>query len=249
MRWVEEACREAPVIHTISRFTAGEIEAVFGISQARIRVIPPAVSSTLTMPRSIDQAILDLHGLEPGGFALTVSTLEPRKNLKTLLGAYAMLHPADRQRMPLVVAGAKGWGDSPLSKSGRRLLADGSVRFIGYVPDAQLATLYQAARVMLYPSIYEGFGMPVIEALAFGTPVIVSDSASLPEAAGSEGRLVPPLDVDAWCDAVRETLETAETADVAARERRRAHATRWSWTDAAASMVELYSVAAGAPLK
>jgi alpha-1,3-rhamnosyl/mannosyltransferase len=244
MRWVEEECQTAPVIHTISHFTAQEISTVFGVHAQRIHVIPPAVADVFRRPPAVEPNTLARLGLSVGTYALTVSTLEPRKNLRTLLAAYGALSPQERALMPLVVVGAKGWGDAGLEGIDA-LKVEGSVRFPGYVTDEQLATLYTGARAMLYPSKYEGFGMPITEALACGAPVIVSNAASLPEAAGGVGTLVEPLDVDGWRDALRHALHDETLMDPMARQRRRDHATAWTWADAASRTAELYRVATG----
>jgi alpha-1,3-rhamnosyl/mannosyltransferase len=245
MRWVEEECREAPVVHTISHFTAQEISTVFGVPRHRIHVIPPAVADVFRRVPFAKPSTLAAFDLQAGTYALTVSTLEPRKNLKTLLTAYAALTPQERSLMPLVVVGAKGWGDAGLVRGIDVLIAEGSLRFAGYVTDEQLATLYAGARVMVYPSVYEGFGMPITEALACGAPVVVSNAASLPEAAGGVGMLVEPLDVDGWRDALRRALRDGTLADPAACQRRREHATAWTWADAASHTAQLYRVATG----
>lgn len=242
MRWVEEECQSAAVIHTISHFTAQEISTLFGVHAHRIHVIPPAVAGIFRRPPTVEPKVLAGMELTTGTYALTVSTLEPRKNLRTLLAAYGALAPQERADMPLVVVGAKGWGDAGL-KGIDALVAEGSVRFAGYVTDEELATLYTGARAMLYPSTYEGFGMPVTEALACGTSVIVSDAASLPEAAGGLGMLVEPLNVDKWRDALRRALHDETLGDPVARQRRREHATAWTWADAASRTAQLYRLA------
>ena len=242
MRWVEEACREAPAVHTISDFTAGEIVELFGIPRSRLHVIPPAVGATFRDGVGGSSTLARL-GLAHHGFALTVSTLEPRKNLKTLLEAFATLAPAKRAAMPLVVVGGAGWGDLGFGRTLERLVEDGSVRLAGYVSDDDLAALYSGARAMFYPSIYEGYGMPVIEALAAGTPVVASDAASLPEALGGQGRLVPALDVPAWAEELRRAAAGTDDLSAPARRARRRHATTWTWGDAARRTLDMYRAA------
>jgi alpha-1,3-rhamnosyl/mannosyltransferase len=241
VRWMEpvaDACRIAPAVHTISEFTAGEIAREFGVERARIHVVPPAVSEVFRGPALADDGARRRLGLPPGGYALTVSTLEPRKNLATLLDAHGRLTPAERARLPLVVVGTSGWGDVRLTD--HPLVRAGTVRLAGYVTDAELAGLYRAARVMLYPSIYEGYGMPVIEALATGAPVVASDAASMPEALGGAGRLVAPNDIDGWTAIFREAAAGPACDTEADRAARVARATAWTWHDAALATRALY---------
>ena len=244
MRHVGEACRDAPAIHTISEFTSREIVEVFGVDPERIHVIPPAVSAVFRETAPHVSLPLDLV---PRGYALTVSTLEPRKNLRTLVAAFAALAPAERRRMPLVVVGARGWGDLGLDDTLEPLLAENSIRLAGYVTDAELAALYRDARTMFYPSLYEGFGMPVIEALATGTPVVASDAASLPEAVGGAGRLVRPLDVPGWTAELRRALGDDDAFRPEMTEPRRARALAWSWEDAARRTLAMYRAALRRP--
>lgn len=242
VRWmapVADACRAAPAVHTISEFTAGEIAREFGVERARIHVVPPAVSAVFRDPAQANDGARRRLGLAEGGYALTVSTLEPRKNLATLLDAHGRLASAEQSRLPLVVVGAAGWGDVRLTD--HPLVRGGTVRLAGYVTDAELAGLYRAARVMLYPSIYEGYGMPVIEALATGVPVVASDAASMPEALGGAGRLVAPRDVEGWTAALREAAAGPDLATDAERAVRLSRATSWTWHDAALATLGLYA--------
>ena len=151
----------------------------------------------------------------PERFALFVGTVEPRKNLANL--AAAMAHLPD---LPLVVAGAAGWGDATPRRA--------TVRFLGFVPDGDLAGLYAAADVFCYPSLREGYGLPVLEAMAQGTPVVTSRATSTEEAAGGAAVLVDPLDVD---DIARGVLEALDRRDeLAAAGRTRAAAQTWART-------------------
>jgi alpha-1,3-rhamnosyl/mannosyltransferase len=113
VRWlqaVEEECRRAPMIHVISEFTAGEVETLFGVRRDMIHVVPPAVGDVFRDPAAWEPGVLARLGLAAGGYALTVSTLEPRKNLATLLDAYGRLDAAAQAHLPLVVVGGTGWG-------------------------------------------------------------------------------------------------------------------------------------------
>lgn len=240
LRPLEGLCRAAPVVHTISHFTASEIEALLGVPRERIVIVPPGVNPLFLQAAPPEPSVLARFSLEAGSYALTVSTLEPRKNLKTLIDAFAALPAPMRAAMPLVVVGARGWGDIALPPALDRLEAEGSIRFTGYVNDAELRSLYGAARVMLYPSLYEGFGMPITEALACGTPVVASDTASMPEAGGPHARYVSPLDTDSWRRELTQAFETTSHLDSAARDARHGYAASFSWDQSAQLIAAMY---------
>jgi len=244
LRALEPLAREltaAPVVHTISQFSAAEITRVFGVERSRIVVTYPGVAPAFRAQAGPCQATLRRFGLTSAAYALTVATLEPRKNLRTLVSAYSRLAAAERARMPLCIVGARGWGDIALPAQARELERERSLRFLGYVRDAELRDLYAGARVLLYPSLYEGFGMPVIEAMACGAPVVASATSSLPEAVGSWGRLVQPLDVDAWTSEMRRAAAGADAPDEEAARKRRAHALSFTWQRAAKETLRMYA--------
>lgn len=178
-------------------------------------------------------------GLAPGGYLLSVGTLEPRKNLAILFAAYCGLPAALRQRYPLVVAGLSGWHqDGPL-KIAAPLVRSGEIRLLGYVEEALLPFLYAGASAFAYPSRYEGFGLPPLEAMASGVPVIVSNRTSLPEVVGDAGLLIDPDDVDGLRQGLRQLLENTDEAA------RLSHlglerAARFSWRRCAEETREIY---------
>lgn len=151
-------------------------------------------------------------GLEPGGYLLCVGTLEPRKNLSTLFAAYAKLPDSLRSRYPLVVAGTRGWNTNELMRDAQTLLRRGELKLLGYVEDASIPRLYAGAAAVCYPSRYEGFGLPALEAMASGVPVVTSNRTSLPEVVGPAGLMVDPDDADAMRDSIRALLEDSELA-------------------------------------
>jgi alpha-1,3-rhamnosyl/mannosyltransferase len=149
---------------------------------------------------------LQRHGLAQGRYILCVGTREPRKNLATAVAAYAGLPGPLRDQLPLVLIGARGWGDEDWAKRHQPLVSAGQVRLLGYVPRLELRDILSGAGLVAYPSLYEGFGMPVAEASACGAPVAISDCPALGEAAGvgqgvsvCEGVSVTAArDVDGW---------------------------------------------------
>ena len=242
MRSIAAICQDAPLVHTISRAVQVEIIAEFGRSASDVHVIEPGVNDLFLDPMIGNTDILDRLKLTPGRYALSVATLEPRKNFKTLVAAYAGLSPGERRGMPLVIVGGRGWGDTGLAGAIEPLLAEGTLHFTGYVSDFDLKTLYRSALALFYPSLYEGYGMPIAEALALGCPVVVSDSSSMPEAACGVGRLVAPLDIDGWRQELRRAADSNHGEVYQASLRSAvAHLT---WERAAEKTVALYSALA-----
>jgi glycosyltransferase involved in cell wall biosynthesis len=171
---VPSVLRAATSVIAVSEFTAGEVETLVGIPRETIRVVPNAV----------DHAVFTPEGPRADGdYVLAVGTLEPRKNLARTIAATARLG------VELRVAGPPGWGG--VDRRGDH------VRWLGYVDDAELAALYRGARCFVYPSLYEGFGIPVLEAMACGAPVVTSRGGACEEIAGGAATLVDPLDVAA----------------------------------------------------
>ena len=157
-----------------------------------------------------------------------MGTIEPRKNLLRLLEAYHQLRQDPPAVPRLVFAGGQGWGVRPVFERVASLGLVESVVFLGHVPDRLLPALYTGAAVFVYPSLYEGFGLPPLEAMACGTPVVVSDTSSLPEVVGDAGVLVDPGDVAALADALASLLvDPARRAALSAAGRRRAATFTW----------------------
>ena len=194
---LERSIRNARRIITISEFTRGEIIREYGVSPDLIDIVPPAVSDDFRTPASDAQvaAVRARHQL-PDNYLLSVGTLEPRKNVEGLLRCYARLPQALRKQYPLVLVGVKGWLTGDLEKQLAPLVEAGEVRQLGYVDQADMATLYQQADALAYISFYEGYGMPVAEAMAAGTAVLTSDRASMPEVAQGTALLTDPDDDD-----------------------------------------------------
>jgi alpha-1,3-rhamnosyl/mannosyltransferase len=208
------AIEKADHIIVISEASGAALRRWFNVDPARITNTYLAADPRFE-PRSAEALapVLASLGLTRGGYVLSVGTLEPRKNLATLFAAYGGL-PADlRQRFPLVVAGMKGWGTEGLMKSAQSLIQRGELRLLGYVEDELIPPLYAGAAAFCYPSRYEGFGLPALEAMASGVPVLTSNRTSLPEVVGDAGIMVDPDDVDGMRERLRELLEDRAYAE------------------------------------
>lgn len=218
LRWIERhlprALEQTRRIITTSAFTRHEIVSVLGVDPARIDVVPLGVDGRFH-PRGPDETapVLAQRSLSPGGYLLSVGTVEPRKNLGRLLRAYANLPSALAERFPLVVVGASGWLNSPELASMEALERAGRLRYLGYVDEAELPVLYAGARAFAYPSLYEGFGLPPLEAMASGTPVLCSAGTAMAEVVEGCGLQVDPLDEGAIAEALRVLLEDDGTAE------------------------------------
>jgi glycosyltransferase involved in cell wall biosynthesis len=191
-RLMPEAMHLADLIMADSQGTADGIAETFPQYASKVRVVHLGA----TLPISpLKFTSLSQHGIHQPYF-LFVGTLEPRKNLERLIQAYALLPKAQRDQLSFVVAGGKGWGDLDLLALLKKSDLEESVKLLGYVDEQQLATLYANARFLAMPSIYEGFGLPLVEAMQYGTPVLTSDAGCLAEIAGDAGVLVDPLSIE-----------------------------------------------------
>lgn len=213
-RDLPKAIERADHIIVISKATGTALQRWFNVDASRITNTYLAADPRFK-PRSAVTLMPDLAslGLNPGGYVLSVGTLEPRKNLSALFAAYAGLPDALRQRYPLAVAGMNGWNTEGLMQSAQALMARGELRLLGYVPDALIPSLYAGAATFCYPSRYEGFGLPALEAMASGVPVLTSNTTSLPEVVGDAGLMVDPDDVDGLRERLQQLLEDRAFAD------------------------------------
>lgn len=230
------SAKRAAAIITISKFSAQEIAALLGAAPERIHVIYPGVEARFHPLPPAEVTRFRQEQNIPERFILYLGTLEPRKNLLTLVQAFARLRdPA----LHLVLAGGKGWLYEPLFAEVERLQLNDRVHFPGYIPAETQTLWYNAATVLAYLSSYEGFGLPVVEALACGTPVVAANSSSLPEAAGDAALLVPPHDVDVIVASLERVLSDATLRETL-RERGLGHAARFNWQDVAQQTATVY---------
>lgn len=233
--------RAADAIIAVSECTKRDAVRAYGIPEEKITVIYEGVSPRFRPadPETV-QAMRAKYGL-PEHFILYVGTIEPRKNLTALLEAMTNLQSAICN---LVIVGKKGWLYEGFFQRLRELGLEERVHFTGYVPDEDLPALYSAADLFVFPSLYEGFGLPVLEAMACGAPVVCSDTSSLPEVAGDAALLVNPTDVRALAAAIERVLtDEALRASLQARGLERAR--RFTWEEAARRTLEVYQQVLG----
>ena len=203
-------------ILTDSEFTRRELLELYGTDPAIVETVPLGADGVFH-PRNAEatQDSLARYGLQHGEYLLAVGTLEPRKNLKTALHAYSRLPAALRRRFPLVIAGMKGWHTSELEQQMGPLIRAGEIRLLGYVPREDLAAVTAGARLLVYPSVYEGFGLPPLEAMACGVPTIVANVSSLPEVVGDTGlTIADPYDVEALTTALERLASDDALRDI-----------------------------------
>lgn len=197
-------------VHLITPTETVREEVVSFLSWPRERVcaVPNGVSSEYRpRPPAETAPVLRSLALKPGRYVLFVSTIEPRKGLDALLDAYERLPPGFRAAYPLVVAGGKGWRSEALHERLETAQAAGWARYLGFVPEPALPLLYSGARLFAYPSVYEGFGLPLAEAMASGVPVVAANRSCLPETAGGAARLLDVDDAANFAEAIRAGID------------------------------------------
>ena len=214
----QKSMERASMIITDSQAIKDEIIEMFGVADTRIKSIPLGVES-LFRPLTLEESmpVLQQHGLSYQKYILAVGTLEPRKNLSSALLAYMQL-PADiRKHYPLVLVGMKGWHTSSLETQMAPMVAAGEIRQLGYLAREDLAVIIAGALTLVYPSIYEGFGLPPLEAMTCGVPVIASNVSSLPEVVGHSGLLVNPHDIDDIAKAMQTMINAPDIRAMSAQ--------------------------------
>lgn len=221
---IRPSLRRARALPCISAATRQDLVARFPAAASKTSVIPLAAASTPAEPGP--SGVPERHGLSLP-YVLAVGTLEPRKNLDRLLAGWSRLPEALRRSHQLALVGPRGWDEGEIVRAAELAGA----RLIGRVSDTDLAALYSGCACFAYPSLYEGFGLPVLEAMQAGAPVVTSDTSSLPEVAGDAALLVDPLDSGAIGEAIRRVLsDPALAADLRDRGRRRAAGFSWQRT-------------------
>lgn len=238
-RCLRHAARHADALIAISESCKADVVALLGVGEDRVHVVPGGVDLAAfeePVDEEADAALRARLGIRMP-YAIHLGTLEPRKNLPRLLGAWARLRAEGVALPQLVLAGARGWLSGPVFEAINRLKLRDHVAVTGYLDRADAVRLLRGARACVYPSLYEGFGLPVLEAMAAGVPVLTSNVSSLPEVAGDAAILVDPLSEAALAAGIAELLaEDPERRRAAGR----ARAERYTWENSAAALARVY---------
>lgn len=198
-RYMPSSINQAQHIIVDSEFVKREVMNYYGISEKKITTTLLGVSAAFKPSmQALSLPVLQKYGLTHKQYILAVGTLEPRKNIKVIINAFLRLPLSLRQQFPLVLVGMRGLQATTLTEQFAKVLQSREVILLGYVAQDDLPKIYSSARLFVYPSIYEGFGLPPLEAMACGTPVLTSNCASLPEVIGDAGVLISPQDEEGW---------------------------------------------------
>lgn len=243
LRVVPASVRRADVVLADSESTRMDMIELLGVDPDRVRVIYAGVEPCFQRVRdqSVLEAVRNRYRL-PARFVLGLGTLQPRKNFERLIAAYAQMRGEARSGLKLVIAGGLGWMCEGIFRRVEELGLQDEVLFPGYVADEDLPALYSMAEVFAFPSLYEGFGLPPLEAMACETPVVASNVSSLPEVLGDAALSVDPLDVPALAQAMLRVLNDAALRAALVR-RGVAQARKFTWEQAAGKLLEVYTEA------
>ena len=227
---VYAAIRRAAIICTVSEFSRNEIVSAYRVEPDRIRVTYPGVSSRYRPQSAMQTAAVRKKYNLPRPFFLFVGSWEPRKNIPRLIDAFRIFCRDAPEEYDLVLVGPTGSGEQEVRERILDLGLEDRVRTPGFVPDEDMPSLYAAAEALVFPSLGEGFGFPIIEAMACGTPVIISRASCLPEIAGAAALLIDPENPGDIAHAMRELLRAEVRTDLSRRGLERARVFTWETT-------------------
>lgn len=237
---IDQAVRRTDHIIAVSEATKNDLVQRLGVPEGKVTVIYEAAAPIYQqLPKEQARRYVATQYEIDEDYIFFVSTIEPRKNVPGLLEAYRKLLDSYKARAKLVLAGGQGWLSEEVLAIVERLHLGNDVRFLGRVPTADLPYLYNAAKVLVHPSFYEGFGLPPLEAMACGTPVVVSNVSAMPEVTGDAGLLVNPNDINDMAVAINRVL-TDDNLREEMIQKGLARAACFSWDKAARETVEVY---------
>ncbi len=236
-RWVHRSVARADHVIAVSKSTRQDLMELYQTPPEKITVLYHGVRPQF---RPIEDpaelaAVREKYGLGDRPFVLSVGTIQPRKNYQRLVRAFAQI----KLDFSLVLAGSRGWDYQAVVDEVRKQGLENRIHFPNFVADPDLPALYSAASLFVYPSLYEGFGLPVLEAMACGTPVVASDRSSLPEVVEEAGLLVDALDVDGMAAAMSKLL-TDQSLHQQLSQAGRLQAAKFTWEDVACKLITLY---------
>jgi glycosyltransferase involved in cell wall biosynthesis len=237
--FTEQSVRRAEVVITISESTRQDVIQFFNLPPHKVHTVYCGVDDSFQiLPRTQVETFKARHGL-PEAFVLFVGTLEPRKNVAGLIEAYAIWRKQDKGAPKLFIGGGKGWHYQEVFKLVEKFNLTSEVVFPGYLPQGDLRLWYNAATMFVYPSRFEGFGLPVLEAMACGTPVVTSNVSSLPEVAGDAAWLVDPTDIDDLSEAMYRVFNNPDLRQTM-RQKGLIQKARFSWRKTATETTQVY---------
>jgi glycosyltransferase involved in cell wall biosynthesis len=236
-KWVPHSVRQADHVIAVSKATSQDLIELYQTPPEKITTLYHGATpgfKPVVDPNAL-AIVRQKYGLEDKPFVLSISTIQPRKNYRRLIQAFAQIDSP----VMLVIGGSKGWHYQDIFAEVDKLGLEKRILFPGFVADTDLPALYSAASLFVYPSLYEGFGLPLLEAMACGTPVVTSNQSSLPEVVGEAGLLIDPYDVDALAAAMRQVL-----ADTSLQQKLsqagQIQAKKFTWEGMAAKLLKLY---------
>ncbi len=243
-KWMPFSYRKAKRIITISHSTKADITRVLKIPSEKISVVQLAVDAKFSREAGSEEVkgVMKKFSI-PGDYILHIGTLEPRKNLNFLLDVFAKaLENTKNKNLNLVITGKKGWYYEDLFEKVNDLKLNDKVFFTGYIDESDKPALYKGARIFAFPSLYEGFGLPPLEAMASGVPVISSNTSSMPEVIGEAGILLSPKDKTKWVNAIT-LVNSDETVRKSMKERNKEQVKKFSWERTARETIAIYKKA------
>lgn len=235
---LQRSCINADVILTVSQNSRNEIAEFMNVPLDKIQVAYPAVDRAVFYPNKNYGLIREKYEIS-GSYILYLGTLEPRKNIISIIKAFKIISDRNKEIM-LVIAGEKGWQYDEVFRNVEDLHLQDKVIFTGYVPEEDICVLYSCALAFVFPSLYEGFGIPPLEAMACGTPVIVSEAASLREVVGDAGILVDPLDVENIAFEMERLINDSSLRTIYSKKGVN-QARDFSWEKSAKKVLEIYN--------
>ncbi len=243
---IPRSVRAAPVIVTLTQFTKGDLEARLGVDPDRVVVVPPGFDVPVgAVAADAEPRVRAAYQLSDAPYFLFPAKTWPHKNHELLLRAFALVHEK-RPDSLLVLTGGEAHSEVRLHAIAEELHISDAVRRTGRIPASDVDVLYRAAAALAFPSLYEGFGIPVLEAMSRGCPVLAADATALPEVVGGAGLLLPPDDPERWSEAMLQVLEDDALRDrlIGAGHRR---AREYEWESSAEVLAEVYRRALGGP--